>query len=154
MITAATSNCSQTQTPSPYQNTPKKRQSSLSRTQRQQKIKGTKLEPLMFLLATQPDSLHDTITSTSKEVLALSTKISQRGVSHLRFNEPMINPDDRGKPVLDPEANEPQTIAFIPRSIRTKNLCRTSANVNEDLQLIDALKATQDDHKAYLTTSD
>ena len=72
-----------------------------------------------------------------------------RVASHRRFTEPMIKREDRGDPVIDPDTNEPKTIAFIPRSIRSKNLCRSSADVNEDLRIIDALKAAQDDHKAY-----
>ena len=113
------------------------------------RVKGTKLEPLSFLLATQPDSLHDTITSTPKEMLALSTKIRVRVASHGRFTNPMIERDDQGCPVLNPKMHEPKTIPFIPRSIRTKNPCRSSANVNEDLRIINALKAAQDDREAY-----
>ena len=63
----------------------------------------------------------------------------------------MIKRYDRGNPVMDPKKNEPKTIAFIPRGIRTKNPCRSSANVNEDPQISDAMKAAQSqyDHKEY-----
>ncbi len=99
-------------------------------------IKGTQLEPLLALLATQPEELHPTIIAKSKAMLALTDNIKQRESSHKRFDEPMVLKDDKGQPIMDEETGEPKTVGFIPRSVRKKVPVVFSADVKEDRRAV------------------
>ena len=114
-----------------------------------QAIKGTKLDSLTAVLATQPKELHGTIIARSQAMLDLHASIKQRETSHLRFNEPTTLKDPHtGDPLRD-ESGAPRTVPFIPRAFRKKCPVQSSADVNKDTKIIDALKKGQDLHAEY-----
>jgi len=95
-------------------------------------LKGTKLEPLLALIALLPKIFTTTIVARSRVALDLSLKIKQRESSYSRFAERIVTSDEHGKAVTDTKSGETITNTFIPWSISDKNPVHCSNNVKED----------------------
>jgi hypothetical protein len=75
---------------------------------------GTRLEPIMEVLASQPEELQTHIISSSNEVLDLHATIKQRMSTNTRFDKPM---KDTSGEVLKNAEGDP--LKFVPNSLRT-----------------------------------
>ena len=93
---------------------------------------GSRLEPLMGILATQPTELSNSIISKSKEMLALVTAIRQRVESSKAFDSPPIDPAT-GKPFVDEARNDKP---FIPNSCQINGPIKISSAYNDDSDLL------------------
>ena len=95
-------------------------------------IKGTKFEPLMPLIESQPVELHKTIVAKAKATLALADNIKQREASLQRF-----------------DVADPTTGRFIARSVCKNCPARPSDEVNEDHRIRDVMDRAQECFHAY-----
>ena len=115
------------------------------------KLKGSRLEPIVKLLAPHPVTFITTTISAVNEMLHLLQNIKQRECSFQRFDSQIVVRDKDGKAVKDDATGKDKTVTFIPRSIRDKNPVQCSADVREDDRIIKALadsQARHDTHKA------
>ena len=69
-------------------------------------MKGTKLEPLIAVLAPLPKSYTTVIAVQAKAALAVSLQIKQREASFFRFNKQVVATDKSGNPIRDEESGE------------------------------------------------
>ena len=113
-------------------------------------VKGTRLEPLATVLATQPNVLHDTIIDCSKSMLKGADNIRQRLLSHSRFKSKVTVRDADGNPEIDPTTSENKEVNFVPRSLRNPNPVRPSDEIKEDARTIAIIGRTQTLHNEYI----
>ena len=113
-------------------------------------VKGTRLEPLSTVLATQPKVLHDTIIDCSKSMLKGADNIRQRLLSHSRFKSKVTVRDADGNPEIDPTTSEKKEVDFVPRSLRNPNPVRPSDEIKEDSRTVDIISRTQTLHNEYI----
>ena len=109
------------------------------------RILGTRLEPIMEVLALQPTSLQTHIIAKTNAMLDLLATIKQRDSSHSRFSQPMTNA--RTGNVLIDEAGQP--IKFVPNSCRDKCPIKPSQQSNDDNEMKTLLEAANKDHDAW-----
>ena len=106
---------------------------------------GTRLAPIMKVLASQPTSLQTYIIAKTNAMLDLLATIRQRGESHSRFMKPMTDA------ITGNTINEDDGAAkeFVPNSCRNKCPIRSSAQSNDDTQMKTLLEAADKDHEAW-----
>ena len=106
---------------------------------------GTRLMPLMGLLATQPDELKGTIISQSREMLELRATIKQRIKSYARFEKPST--DATTGAVIKDRAGNP--LPFLPSSLRSKCPIKASTQTNNDPEMVQLLEDAAAAHTEY-----
>ena len=106
------------------------------------RILGTRLEPIMEVLALQPASLQTHIIAKSNAMLDLLATIKQRGLSHARFMKPLI--DAETGDVLKDSAGE--QLKFVPNSCRAKCPIKPSQQSNDDDDMKTLLEDAEKDH--------
>ena len=111
-------------------------------------LKGTRLEPIMNVLAMQPDELKGTIISRSTEMLNLWATIKQREKTHTRFTQPVTAAAPANGAASDAETPKP----FIPNSLRKLNPVAPSKQMNDDPAMRVAMNAADKAHGAYQIT--
>lgn len=88
---------------------------------------GTRLEPIMEVLASQPEELQTHIISSSNEVLDLHATIKQRMSTNTRFDKPMK--DTSGEVLTNAEG---VPLKFVPNSLRTNCKIKASNRCKDD----------------------
>lgn len=105
---------------------------------------GTRLEPIMEVLASQPEELQTHIISSSNEVLDLHATIKQRTSTNTRFDKPMK--DTSGEVLTNAEG---VPLKFVPNSLRTNCKIKASNRCKDDPRM----KAVEDEaikeHEKY-----
>ena len=97
---------------------------------------GTRLAPIMEVLASQPEELQTHIISSSNEVLDLHATIKQRMSTNTRFDKPM---KDASGEVLKNAEGDP--LKFVPNSLRTNCKIKASNRCKDD----ERMKAIEDE---------
>ena len=108
---------------------------------------GTRLEPIMKVLASQPTSLQTHIITKTNVMLDLLATIRQRGESHTRFGKPMTDATS-GAVLKDDEGKAKE---FVPNSCRDKCPIKPSQQSNDDDDMKTLLEAANKDHEAWKT---
>ena len=109
---------------------------------------GSRLEPIIEDLASQPKSLQTTLIEIQHSMLDKLATIKQRMKSSLRFTKPVIDPKT-GKESTD-EDGAPKT--FVPNSCRSKCPVEASSSFKDDPRMVAKLEAAHKDHEAWKTT--
>jgi hypothetical protein len=99
---------------------------------------GSRLQPIMGVLASQPAELKEPLISLSCEMLKLIGTIKQRAEAHLRYTRLMADPKTN-QPVLDEDGNPKP---FIPSFLRTNNPVKSSSDYNADPEMVAAIEAS------------
>ncbi len=107
---------------------------------------GSRLQPIMDLLATQPDELKGIIISRSREMLDLRVTIKQREKSHARFEKPST--DATTGAVLNDKDGNPQP--FIPISLRSKCPIKASNAMNDEPLMAALLENAKQAHAEHV----
>ena len=111
-------------------------------------IVGSRLEPIIEDLASQPKSLQTTIIEFQNSMLDKLVIIKQRKLSSLRFTKPVTDPKT-GKGLTD-ENGEPKK--FVPNSCRSKCPVEAPTSFRDDPRMAARLEAAHKDHEAWKTT--
>ena len=91
---------------------------------------GTRLEPIMDLLESQPDELKEHLIVKIKTMLDDRVTIQQRSKTYARFSKPST--DSTTGAILNNEAGN--SISFLSSLIRLKRLIKVSNTVKMTLQ--------------------
>ena len=109
------------------------------------KLLGSRLEPIMRDLVSQPNELQITIIDQLNSMLNLCNATQQHKESQLRFEKPIPVPpaatDDQD------ESRAPQ--GFIPNSVRLKNPINSSKNYKDDERIRKEEEETQREHEEW-----
>ena len=109
---------------------------------------GTRLAPIMKVLASQPTSLQTYIIAKTNAMLDLLATIRQRGESHTRFGKPMTDATS-GAVLKDDEGKAKE---FVPNSCRDKCPIKPSQQTNDDNDMKTLLEAANRDHEEWKST--
>jgi len=106
---------------------------------------GTRLEPIMRDLASQPKKFQTTLIEFQHSMLDKLASIKQRKSSSLRHNKPVID-SKTGKELLDDDGNPKK---FVPNSCRAKCPVEASATFRDDPRVTTKLEAARKEHEAW-----
>lgn len=106
---------------------------------------GSRLLPLLSMLASQPEELKGKIISLSREMLDLRSTIKQREESHARFGQSAKDPTT-GAVLKDKQGNP---IPFTPGSLKKDCPVEASKAMNNDPEMAALMEETKAMHATY-----
>ena len=107
------------------------------------KLLGSRLEPIMTDLASQPNELQTSIIEQLNSMLDLRHATQQRKESMLRFDKPVPAATIAG------QDESSATQRFIPNSVRLKNPINSSKNYKDDERIKNEEEETQREHEEW-----
>lgn len=110
-------------------------------------VQGTRLEPIMDILESQPTELKGTTISLLNEMLDLRATIKQRVSTHARYDKPTTNAAT-GAELMDVEgAPKP----FIPTNLRRKCPIEASKQKKNEARMLVVLEEAETEWNEYIT---
>ena len=106
---------------------------------------GTRLEPIMGDLASQPKKFQTTLIEFQHSMLDKLASIKQRKSSYLRHTKPVIDPKT-GEVSLDDDGAPKK---FVPNSCRAKCPVEASESFRDDPRVVTKLEAARKEHEAW-----